>query len=150
MRPKIYGNDPILLMTRCLLLKKAGYPVSTILEFSDAMLVLLNQQIDVLLLCHSLHDDERRGVLETAHAITQNVKCVIMQYDGLGVPVEDAEVVEVIGGPTTLLRAIDKLLTHKEEFQLRRYGQFCHESLLLPKKELAGEAPQPAATAALG
>jgi hypothetical protein len=42
------------------------------------MLVLLNQQIDVLLLCHSLHDDERRGVLETAHAITEDVKCVIL------------------------------------------------------------------------
>ena len=39
------------------------------------MLVLLNQQIDVLLLCYSLHDDERRGILETAHAITEDVIC---------------------------------------------------------------------------
>jgi len=55
--------------------------VFTSLEFSDAMLVLLNQQIDVLLLCHSLHDDERRGILETPAAITH--------YDGGAVPIKD-------------------------------------------------------------
>jgi DNA-binding response OmpR family regulator len=117
MRSKIltYGNDPVLLTTRRLVLEKAGYRVFTTLEFSDAMLVLLNQQIDVLLLCHSLHDDERRGILETAHAITQDVKCVILHYDGLAVPMENAEVVEGLEGPNTLLRAIGKLLTHKAE-----------------------------------
>jgi hypothetical protein len=100
MRPKnlAYGNDPILLTTRRLVLEKAGYRVFTTLEFSDAMSVLLNQQIDVLLLCQSLHYDERRGVLETAHAITEDVKCVILHYDGLAVPVEDAEVVEGLEG----------------------------------------------------
>jgi hypothetical protein len=120
MRPKIlaYGSDPILLATRRLVLEKAGYRVFTTLEFSDAMLVLLNQQINVLLLCHSLHDDERRGILETAHAITQDVKCIILQYDGLAVPVEDAEVVEGLEGPTTLLRAIGKLLAHKPEIHV--------------------------------
>jgi DNA-binding response OmpR family regulator len=117
MRPRIlaYGNDPILLTTRRLVLEKARYRVFTSLEFSDAMLVLLNQQIDVLLLCHSLHDDERRGILETARAITQDVKCVILHYDGRAVPMEDAEVVEGLEGPNTLLRAIGKLLTHKAE-----------------------------------
>jgi hypothetical protein len=115
MRPKIlaYGNDPILLATRRLVLENAGYRVFTTLEFSDAILVLLNQQIDVLLLCHSLRDDERRGVLETARAITEDVKCVILHYDGLAVPVEDAEVVEGLEGPSTLLSAIGKLLTPK-------------------------------------
>jgi hypothetical protein len=117
MRPKIlaYGTDPILLTTRRLVLENAGYRVFTSLEFSDAMLVLLNQQIDVLLLCHSLHDDERRGILETARAITPNVKCVILDYDGGAVPIKDAELVEGLEGPNTLLRAIGKLLTHNAE-----------------------------------
>jgi hypothetical protein len=113
-----YGNDPILLTTRRFVLEKAGYRVFTTLEFSDAMLVLLNQQIDVLVLCHSLHDDERRGVLETAHAITEDVKCVILHYDRLPVPVEDCEVVERLEGPTALLRAIGKLLTHEAELHV--------------------------------
>jgi hypothetical protein len=108
MRPKIlaYGNDPILLTTRRLVLEKARYRVFTSPEFSDAMLVLLNQQINV---------DEPRGILETARAITQDVKCVILHYDAGAVPIEDAELVEGLEGPNTLLRAIGKLLTHKAE-----------------------------------
>jgi hypothetical protein len=119
MRPKIlaYGNDPILLTSRRLVLEQAGYRVFTTLEFSDAMLVLLNQQIEILLLCHSLHDDDRRGILETARAITQDVKFVLLQYDGCAFPMEDAELVEGLEGPNTLLRAIGKLLGHKAELR---------------------------------
>jgi hypothetical protein len=39
-----YGNDPILLATRRLVLENAGYRVFTTLEVSDAMLVLLNHR----------------------------------------------------------------------------------------------------------
>jgi hypothetical protein len=60
------------------------------------MLVLVNQQIDVLLLCQRLRDEERRGILETAHAITPETKCAIFGYDGREVAV-NGEMIFAIG-----------------------------------------------------
>jgi hypothetical protein len=51
----------ILLSTRRQILEKSGYRVFTTMEFADAMMVLLNQRISVLVLCHSLRYDERYG-----------------------------------------------------------------------------------------
>jgi DNA-binding response OmpR family regulator len=109
----VYGNESMLVTTRRLVLEKAGYKVFASTEFADAILALTNERIDVLLLCQSLRDEERRGMLETAHAITRDVKCVILSYKGRTVPREDAEVVEGLEGPSTLLKAIEKLLAHK-------------------------------------
>jgi hypothetical protein len=55
----IYGNDEILNKTRGLILEKAGYAVLVSMNFEGAMLTLMSQQIDVLLLCQSLADEER-------------------------------------------------------------------------------------------
>jgi len=109
----VYGTDPILLTTRRLKLEKAGYRVFATMEFLDAKLVLMNQQIDVLIVCQTLSDDERSGILETAQAMTPDVKCVIVRFDGRDVPVGDAEFVEGLEGPTTLLKAIGRILIRK-------------------------------------
>jgi hypothetical protein len=45
----VYGNDEILLMTRSLILGKAGYEVFTAQTFGNAMLVLMNQRLDMVL-----------------------------------------------------------------------------------------------------
>jgi hypothetical protein len=106
----IYGNDSMLVKTRGWLLERAGYRVFTAAEFSAAMLVLMNQQIDVLLLCQSLSDEERRGILETARASRPYTKCTIFGYDGREVAVDGADVVEKVEGPSTLIGAIGRIL----------------------------------------
>ena len=55
----VYGNDEVLVMTRCLILGKAGYEVFTAQTFGHAMLVLMNHQIDVCVLCQSLKVEVR-------------------------------------------------------------------------------------------
>jgi DNA-binding response OmpR family regulator len=74
----VYGNDEILVMTRGLILGNAEYEVFTAQTFGNAMLVLMNYQIDLVVLCQSLKDEERRGVLETARALQPEIKCVAL------------------------------------------------------------------------
>src|ERR1700755_1528324 len=74
----IYGNDEILNRTRGLILEKAGYAVLASMNFEGAMLTLMTQQIDVLLLCQSLADEQRCGILETAHALQPEIRCAVL------------------------------------------------------------------------
>ena len=77
------------------------------------MIALMNQQIDVLLLCQSLRDEERRGIIETAHAIRPDIRCAVLGYDVHEIELEDTEAFENIDGPSGLLKAIGMLLSKK-------------------------------------
>ena len=74
----VYGNDEILVTTRSLILGNAGYEVFTAQTFGSAMLVLMHHQIEIVVLCQTLKDEERRGILETAHALRPEIKCVVL------------------------------------------------------------------------
>jgi hypothetical protein len=107
----VYGKDEILVMTRCLLLGKAGYEVFTAQTFGNAMLVLMNHQIDLCVLCQSLTDQERRSILETAHALQPEIKCVVLDFGESEVAIDGADLIRGLVGPSTLLHAVGKLLT---------------------------------------
>jgi hypothetical protein len=77
----VYGTDEMLVTTRGLILEKAGYTVFTARLFADAMLVLMNHQIDLCVLCHSLTGAERRGISETGHTLQPTTKCVVLDFD---------------------------------------------------------------------
>jgi hypothetical protein len=113
----VYGNDSMLVATRRLIFSKAGYNVLTAAEFADAMLMLVNQPIDLLVLCQSLTDEERRGILETAHSINPEIKTAVLRYEGLDLPVESGEIVEGLEGPVSLLEAIGRILHQKARSQ---------------------------------
>jgi DNA-binding NtrC family response regulator len=106
----IYGNDSMLLTTRRLILEKAGHDVVTASTFSGAMLLLVNRQFDLLILCQSLNQEERRGMLESAHAINPNLKCVVLQFTGSHERIANEETVEGLRGPTNLIESIHRML----------------------------------------
>jgi hypothetical protein len=110
----VYGNDEILVMTRCLILGRAGYEVFTAQTFSNAMLVLMNHQIDLCVLCQSLTDKERCGILETSHALQPESKCVVLDFGESEVAREGVDLIRGLVGPSTLLNAVGKLLTQKD------------------------------------
>jgi DNA-binding NtrC family response regulator len=111
----IYGNDEILVMTRCLILGKVGYEVFTAQTFGNAMLVLMNQRIDIVVLCQTLKDEERRGILETAHALQPETKCVVLDFGDCEVAIEGVDLIRGLVGPSTLLNAVGKLLTQQAD-----------------------------------
>jgi hypothetical protein len=106
----IYGNDSMLLTTRRLILEKVGYEVATVATFSDAMLLLLNQQFDLLILCQSLNEEERRGMLESAHAINPELKCAVLQFTVGHERIANEETLEGLRGPTNLIESIHRML----------------------------------------
>ena len=113
----VYSNEPMLVTTRGLILEKAGYEALASTTFAGAMLTLMTQQVDVLLLCQSLTDEERRGILETAHALQPEIKCVILDFEEPEGTIEGVDLIRGLSGPTTLLNAVGKLLTQKAATQ---------------------------------
>jgi DNA-binding response OmpR family regulator len=106
----IFGNDSMLLTTRRLILEKAGHHVVTASTFSDAMLLLVNQPFDLLILCQSLNQEERRGMLESAHALNSGLKCAVLQFTGGHDKIASEETVEGLRGPTNLIESIHRML----------------------------------------
>jgi DNA-binding response OmpR family regulator len=107
----VYGNDPILLMTRRLVLEKAGFRVFTTLEFSDAMQLIMHQEIALLILCQSLWVDERQGILATVRGIQSKMKILVIEADEpVSIVQPHEEIVTAPSGPEVLLAAIDRML----------------------------------------
>jgi two-component SAPR family response regulator len=109
----VYGNEEMLVTTRCLILEKVGYRVFSAQTFGNAMLVLMNHQIDIVVLCQSLKDEERRGILETARALQPEIKCAVLDFEEREFKLNGVDLIQGLEGPTALLSAIGKLLTQK-------------------------------------
>ena len=69
------------------------------------MLALMNHEIDVLVLCQSLNEEERRGILVTAHALQPGIKCATLTYIGADLEVDGVDVCHRLDGPRGLLLA---------------------------------------------
>jgi DNA-binding NtrC family response regulator len=113
----IFGNHEMLLVTRSRIFEHVGYRVLTAQTFDNALLALMDHPIDVLVLCQSLNEEERRGILETAHALQPDVECAALTYNGRELELDGARVRQSPDGPTGLLLAIGKMLTGEESAQ---------------------------------
>jgi DNA-binding NtrC family response regulator len=109
----VYGNEVLLVKTRHLILEKAGYQVFSAMDFAGAANVLLNQPINLVLLCQSLSDTKRRDFLEKARAIKPDLKCAVFGDHGREVALEGTGVSEKVDGPCGLLKVTSKLLIER-------------------------------------
>lgn len=107
------GNDEMLLNTRRMIFEQAGYTVFTAENVPNAMLVLMNHEIDLLVLCQSVDDWERRSVLETVRTLQPRVKCMSLGLGETGTAMDGVctEVWPV--NPPALLAAIGQVLQEK-------------------------------------
>jgi DNA-binding response OmpR family regulator len=113
----VYGNEPVLVTTRGLILERAGYEVFTAETLANAVLAMMNHPIDLCILCQSLTGEERRRILGTARALQPEIKCVVMDFEESEAPVEGTDHIRGLVGPSTLLEAIANMLTQKASFQ---------------------------------
>jgi hypothetical protein len=120
----VYGNDPILLMTRRLALEKAAFRVFTSMVYEDTMHMMLNQQLDLLILCQSLKTDERHGALTTSRHVYPPMKTLIMATKGESPSLVAVweQVVEPQYGPETLLVVIKRMLKQNDIFTATGLG----------------------------
>ena len=109
----IYGSDEMLVVTRQLILETAGYEVFSATKFDSALVALVNERINVLLLCHSLYEVERRSILEAARAIKPDVKSVVFGFDGREVELNGGGTFERLNGPDALVNSIGRILQNE-------------------------------------
>jgi two-component SAPR family response regulator len=112
----IYGNDELLVLTRCLILERAGNHVFTAQSLPNAMLALMNHEIDILILCQSLSPEERRSISETAKALPREIQRV---YFGPSseLLVEGTDICQHLDSPQSFLKSIERILNQKEFVQ---------------------------------
>lgn len=96
--------------------KKTGYKILTSTAFANAILTLVTQQVDVLLLCPSLTDEERRGLWETALALQPEIKCVVLDFAEGEERIEGMDLIRGLAGPSAL-NAVGRMLTQKATTQ---------------------------------
>jgi DNA-binding NtrC family response regulator len=106
----VYGDEEMLVTTRGLILEKAGYQVFSATKFASALVALVNERINVLLLCQSVSDEDRRRIVETAHAIKPEIRCVTLAYDGSAVDLDGQMAFERLDGPAMLVETIGRIL----------------------------------------
>ena len=74
----IFGHDAILLETRRLILKGAGFQVRIATEATEALQVLVREPIDLFILCQSLPLNECVPILKTAHTLRPDMENLVL------------------------------------------------------------------------
>ena len=65
------GHDVLLLTTRELILRRDGFRVSNATSLSDALRTLARENVDLLLLCHTLNEHELRDIFAIVHTLSE-------------------------------------------------------------------------------
>ena len=80
MTPRImlYGRDSTLLWTRQMLLEQAQFEVCTTTEPAELHCALSSTPIQLLVLCHSIPEDEREAIRSLVHASNPGVKILVL------------------------------------------------------------------------
>lgn len=109
----IYGHDRQLLKTRQMILEGSEFRTRTVETLSELKGILEKEQIQLLVLCHSLHLDECEPAVLLARSYSPKVKSLLLVAS---VPTMDVSkvqadgVVETSGGPQLLVRTVKKLI----------------------------------------
>jgi DNA-binding NtrC family response regulator len=109
----IFGHDAILLETRRLILKGAGFQVRIATEATEALQVLVREPIDLFILCQSLPLNECVPILKTAHTLRPDMENLVLGGETLGLSADKADKHDTF--LTTFLdpRAFIELIQHK-------------------------------------
>ncbi len=100
------GYDPPLLETRSIMLKNAGFRVRSVASAAAALHALSFQAFDVIILCHTVPERQRREVIEAARKRTPSVKTVVL-YRVTRAEAEGADVaLDSHDGPEALVSAV--------------------------------------------
>ena len=77
----IFGHEPVLLESRCLILERAGFQVWTASEAAETASLIVSKEIDLLILCRSILRTERGDILTIAHEVRPEMKNLILADD---------------------------------------------------------------------
>jgi CheY-like chemotaxis protein len=81
----VFGHDAVLLETRRLILKNAGFQAWIATEATEAIQILVTEPIDLFILCQSLPLDESVSTLKAAHILRPDMENLILGGERLGI-----------------------------------------------------------------
>jgi DNA-binding NtrC family response regulator len=107
----VFGRDPLLLETRRLVLEQAGFHVLSVADSAGVEKIVLAQPISLLVLCHSITDEERESVLKSAHSRRPDMKNIVLTTGtSVSRPGKNYEFVNAYDGPRSLISTVERLL----------------------------------------
>jgi hypothetical protein len=110
-----FGHDRTLLSTRGLVLSQDGFEVLSVTDSRQAIRLLAEHHVDLLVLCHTLGEPERQRILSAAHTADRETKALLLFTPSSDtVPPESPTCICSIDGPRRLLASIHQLIGHTE------------------------------------
>ena len=73
------GYDPVLMQTRSLILRQAGFTVDEAYNLNGAFARLKSDSIDAVLLCHTVPQGEQRSFIAAAHQLRRMLPIICIQ-----------------------------------------------------------------------
>lgn len=108
-----FGHDTTLLQTREMILRKDGQEVLTATAVDEATRILTEQPIDLLILCHTLRQQERESILSLAHTLQRGVKALVLTSTSSGYIATGLDATLCTNdGPPALLATVHQLTSH--------------------------------------
>ncbi len=120
----MYGLDPDLLESRCLVLEAAGYLVCLCTKLIDVTHVIQTKKVDLLILCHSLSFEQSRDAATAMRALWPDIK--ILSLNNKGLTSHSAMKFETINdflGPEVLITKISHILGRRADSRSVRQAQ---------------------------
>ena len=102
------GRDPELLRLRSALLRSAGYNVRTEPDSALTTEVLENADFDLIILCHTIPDDDRWRLISDIRSCDQSMPILLLRANGETL-LHPAEL-HSLDGPEALIEKVGKLL----------------------------------------
>jgi hypothetical protein len=106
----VFGWDKVLVQTRCLILKRAGFDALDALEIADAELMLKDHNVALLVVCSSVEQESISKVLNAASSIRPSVKTLVINNSVPNIAGINADFKIEGLSPPAFLTAVDKVL----------------------------------------
>jgi DNA-binding response OmpR family regulator len=81
----VYGRDPSLLETRCMVLETTGSVVRATAEPEEAERIIRDERPALLVLCYTLSPEDRSSILSSAQLLRPDMKTLVESVQSCGV-----------------------------------------------------------------
>jgi DNA-binding NtrC family response regulator len=107
----MYGRDPLLQKTRQLLLQSAGYQVEIAERFSDIRKISALHRVDLLILCHSITQEDALIAAELIERRWPDSKCLALSAERDAPDIDPCgEWLQALEGPRKFINKVQKLV----------------------------------------
>ena len=108
----VYGRDWNLLQTRCWILERAGFRVTAAMDLREITRRLSAEEVDLIVLCHTLSLTEYQDALTAARFLKPRLKSLRMAPSNFACSVGPEDfTVNTFDGPGALVAAAKELLS---------------------------------------